>query len=165
MANVFASDQSPSHSRSVFRALGNTPTVLPRSDRLKLQEHLDDCDNATRPGSTLLAYVLANKLLNLRPVADLPYLDLVLGGSEVTYEIDGAAPCTGLLVHTARPGAPGGVIAVASLLGATLIGMRVGERAPLLNQDGSIATLSVISVVQPFCAAQTDEIVAQEGSK
>ena len=162
MATVIATDQSPSTSRNVFRALGNTPTVLPQSDYHKLQEHLEDCDNATRPGSTLLAYVLANKLLNVRPVADLPYLDLVLGGTEVTYVIDGAAPSTGLLVHTARPGTPGGVIAVASLLGATLIGMRVGERAPLLNQDGSIVTLSVISAVQPFCTAQKNGIFAQE---
>ncbi len=132
--------------RSVFRALRNTPSTLPEADHQKLQTHLENCDGAILPGSTLLAYVLANKLMNTRPVADLHRSDLVVGGSLVTYAVDGDGPQTGLLVHSARTGTAGGVIRVASLLGATLIGMQLGQRAPLLQEDGSISTLRVIDV-------------------
>ncbi|HBB81726.1 MAG TPA: hypothetical protein DC031_00295 [Sulfitobacter sp.] len=156
MSNILASVQPNASSRTVFRALENRPLVLPQTDYRKLQDHLEDCDSTSRSGSTLLAYVLANKLMNARAVADLPFVDVAIGGSEVAYAIDGALPCSGLLVHSARPGAPGGVIAVASLLGATLIGMRVGERAPLLNEDGGIATVSVVSIVSPSSAAKDE---------
>ena len=146
MFNVVEANQSNPHSESVFRALRNTPVVLPEAEHQKLQGHLDDCEGAMRPCSTLLAYVLANKLLNTRPVPDLHCAGLVIGGCRVTYAIDGEEPQTGLMVHRAREGTPGGIIPVASLLGATLIGMRNGQRAPLLREDGTIGRLLVIDV-------------------
>jgi hypothetical protein len=39
-----------------------------------------------------------------------------------------------------------GIISVASLIGATLIGMRKLQRAPLLRDDGEIETIVVLDV-------------------
>lgn len=146
MINFVEPDQPKRQTHSVFRALRNTPSMLPEADHQKLQQHLEDCEGAMRPSSTLLAYVLANKLMNTRPVSDVHCTDLVVGRSRVTYAVDGEVPETGLLVHRARSGALSGVIPVASLLGSTLIGMRVGQRAPLLREDGTIGKLSVTAV-------------------
>lgn len=138
----------PDHSMS--RVLRNAPTTLPEADYEKLQEHLEHCECALRPSSKLLAYVLANKLMNTRPVSDFHCDDLVVGGSRVTYIVDTEAAQTGLLSHRARTGLSTGIIPVASLLGATLIGMRIGGRAPLLFEDGSIRRLFVTDVQGPL---------------
>ncbi|MDF1855755.1 hypothetical protein [Pseudooceanicola sp.] len=144
MFNFNHPDQQTFQTLSLVRALRKTPVTLPSSDYQKLQEHLENCEGARRPSSKLLAHVLANKLMNTRPVDDVRHSDVVIGGSCVTYVVDGEAPQTGLLVHRARSGLSGGVIPVASLLGATLIGMRTGQRAPLLFEDGTIGRLCVI---------------------
>lgn len=146
MFDLNHTDQPTIQMQSFARVLRNIPFILPTEDHQKLQEHLEDCECALRPSSKLLAYVLANKLMNTRPVDHAHQSDLVVGGSLVTYAIDGADPQTGLLVHRARAGLPSGVVPVASLLGATLIGMRVGQRAPLLLEDGTIGRLCVIEV-------------------
>ncbi|MGX0977402.1 conserved hypothetical protein [Roseovarius sp. EC-HK134] len=146
MFDVNQPDPSDIQTQYPLRMLRNTPATMPTADYQKLQEHLEDCECASRAGTRLLAYVLANKLMNTRPADDVHYTDLVIGGSCVTYVIDGTAPQTRLLVHRARTGQPSGVIPVASLLGATLIGMRTGQRAPLLLEDGSIGRLFVKDV-------------------
>ncbi|WP_323783332.1 hypothetical protein [Leisingera sp.] len=146
MFDPFQTAQTRGPDQAVFRGLRSTPIALPEADHRKLQEHLDDCAAAVQPQTTLLSYVLANKLMNARPMADVHCSDLAVGGSHVTYTVDGEAPQTGLLVHHAGPEPIRGVIPVASLLGATLIGMRVGQRAPLLCEDGSISKLIVSGV-------------------
>lgn len=146
MFDLIQADQSTIQSRAIFRVLRNTPLTLPKADYEKLQGHLDDCDCAMRPSSKLLAYVLANKLMNTRAIDQLNDSNVIVGGSCATYAIDGKPSQSGLLVHRARSGLHSGVIPVASLLGATLIGMRVGQRAPLLFEDGTIGRLSVLDV-------------------
>ena len=146
MFDLIHTDQPAIQSQSLAKVLRNTPLTLPTADHEKLQEHLEACECAERPGAKLLAYVLANNLMNTRSVDDVHHSDLVVGGSCVTYAVDGADPQTGLLVHRSRAGLPGGVIPVASLLGATLIGMKVGQRSPLLFEDGTIGKLRVIDV-------------------
>lgn len=146
MFDLNHTDQPMIQTQSLARALRNTPFNLPAADHQELQEHLEACDCTMRPNLKLLAYVLANKLMNTRPVNNVHCSDLVVGGSRVTYAIDGADPQTGLLVHRARAGLTEGVISVASLLGATLIGMRAGQRSPLLFEDGSIGRLRVVEV-------------------
>ncbi|WP_341864196.1 hypothetical protein [Gymnodinialimonas sp. 57CJ19] len=136
------------HSPSILKALANRSLSLPEADYLKLQEHLEAFEGTSHRGATLLRYVLANKLMNARPAVDMSDRDVVVGGSLVTYAIDSGASYMGLLTHRARAGASSGVIPVASLLGATLIGMRKGERAALLCEDGSIARLRVTYVNQ-----------------
>ena len=141
MFDVNQHDPSNSQAQSLLRVLRNAPVTLPTADYQKLQEHLELGECALRPSSRLLAYVLANKLMNTRPSDDVYYTDLIVGGSCVTYTVDGKEPQSGLLAHQ-----PGGIIPVASLLGATLIGMRIGQRAPLLFEDGSIGRLFVKDV-------------------
>lgn len=124
--------------------------VLPEADHQHLLQHLEVCERNRGPSWTLLAYVLQNKLVNCEPVGTSVDRDIVTGGSFVTYSVCNGAPTIGLLVHRARPGIQkGGVIPVASLLGATLIGMRTGQRAPLLCDDGTIKSLLVLDTVPP----------------
>ncbi|GKY89868.1 hypothetical protein STA1M1_37370 [Sinisalibacter aestuarii] len=78
--------------RSLARILRNIPLALPATDYQELQAHLEDCECALRPGSKLLAYVLANKLMNRRPEDAVHHSDLVVGGSCVTYVVDGERP-------------------------------------------------------------------------
>ncbi len=141
MLNFVEASQPKYEIHCVFQALGNMPLTLPQADHRKLQEHLADCR-----GATLLAYVLANKLMNTRSISEVNCTDLAIGGAYITYAIDGAAPETGLLVHNAHAEAMGGVIPVESLLGATLIGMRTGQNTPLLRANGSIGNLSITAV-------------------
>jgi hypothetical protein len=124
-------------------------SILPETDHQKLQQHLGLCEGLRQPSWTLLAYVLHNKILTTEPIASLYARDLVTGGCHVTYSVNGGPRQTGLLVHRARSGSSSGVIPVASLLGATLIGMRVGQRAPLLSEDGAIMSVSILNVTPP----------------
>ena len=124
--------------------------VLPEADHQQLLLHLEVCEKNRGPSWTLLAYVLQNKLVNCEPVGTSVDRDIVTGGSFVTYSVGGGAATSGLLVHRARPGLlQSGVVPVASLLGATLIGMRTGQRAPLLCEDGSVKSLLVLDTVPP----------------
>lgn len=124
--------------------------VLPEVDYRHLLQHLEVCEENRGPAWILLAYVLQNKLANTKPVKTPVGQDIVTGGSLVSYSVGGGAPSSGLLVHRVRPGVQqGDVIKVASLLGATLIGMRAGQRGPLLCEDGSVKSLLVLDTVPP----------------
>lgn len=132
--------------------LGARPRIrvpLPAADHLQLQRHLEDCESVDLPETNLLAYVLRDKIMMTEPVSNLHARDLVTGGSCVTWSVNRGPKQTGLLVHRARSGSGISVIPVASLLGATLIGMRVGQRAPLLFEDGTIMSVSVLDVTPP----------------
>lgn len=124
--------------------------VLPETDHQQLLLHLEVCEKRRGPAWSMLAYVLQNKLVNSEPVSTPLDREIVIGGSLVSYSVGGGASAHGLLVHRERPGIQkGDVIRVASLLGATLIGMRAGQRAPLLCEDGSVTSLLVIDTVPP----------------
>ena len=127
----------------------NLPAVtggLPDLDRQQLQRHLHQCETGRRPSSSLLTAVLKRKISGARHLGSNRPDDAVTGGCVVSYSIDDGPIRSGLLVHRARPGVGGGVIPVSSVLGATLIGMRVGQNASLLCDDGSSATLQVTQV-------------------
>ncbi|WP_323005442.1 hypothetical protein [Pseudorhodobacter sp.] len=124
-------------------------SVLPEADHQKLQQHLTCCQQSQLPIWTLLAYVLLNKIMTTEPVSDFHARDLVTSGCRVSYSVNGEPAQTGLLVHSARSEFGSGVIPVSSLLGATLIGMRIGQRAPLLCEDGTVMSLSVLDVLPP----------------
>lgn len=124
--------------------------VLPEEDHRLLQGHLEACERSRAPSWTLLAYALQSKIFNTKPVPVPVERDIVIGGSLITYAVDGGAPKTGLLVHQEdRGGSPGQNILVSSLLGATLIGMRTGQRAPLLCDDGTVKSLFVLDTIPP----------------
>ncbi len=125
-------------------------TLLPQSDYTHLLEHLDICERDRARSSALLARVLHLKIVTTLPSRGLVPPDVVVGGSRVSYTLGGGAVATGLLVQRARLGTRQlGIIPVASLLGATLIGMRIGQRAPLLCEDGSVTSLVVLDTLPP----------------
>lgn len=125
-------------------------TALPAADYALLLEHLDLCERAREGSWTLLAYVLRNKIVHSEPAPGLVERDIVVGGSQVSYTAGAGAVATGLLLHRAGPAfRQAGIIPVPSLLGATLIGMRIGQRAPLLCEDGSVKSLVIVDTVPP----------------
>jgi hypothetical protein len=146
MINVINPDKTNPIVFTGLGALGSKTAIILQTDYQKLQEHLEDCACAMRPCSALLIYVLSHKLMNTKPVSNVHCSDLVTGGCRVTYTVDDHAPQASKLAHRARAGLVSGAIPVASLLGATLIGMRIGQRAPLLDEDGKISRLAVIDV-------------------
>ena len=124
--------------------------VLPVADYDFLLEHLEICERDRGPNWTLLAYVLQNRIVNTEPSHRPVDRDIVVSGSEVTYSVSGASVEAGLLVHQPNPGPRHReIIPVSSLLGATLIGMRAGQRAPLLCEDGSVKSVVVVDTVAP----------------
>lgn len=119
-----------------------TPAMLTVKDMNQL---LQICESG---GHAFLTRVLRQKIDTAQIVEGRIAGDVVTGGSRVIYALDDAAPQTGLLVHRARAGVLGGVIPVATLLGVTLIGMRVGQRAQILSGDGAVTSLFVSGVAQ-----------------
>ena len=123
-------------------------SVLPETDYRQLLHHLDLCEQKRGPGWKFLAYVLHNKIVNTKSVAILPDCNIVTSDCKVTYQVNRGTPETGLLTHRTRLDSRMPIIPISSLLGATLIGMRIGQRAPLINEEGSIHSLLVIDVAK-----------------
>lgn len=105
-----------------------------------LTQHLEHCRSDDNP---LLAGVLRWKIDIASTVyGDIPP-DVATLGSHVTYMVTGGGAQRGRLVqHDSEDGA----IPITSLLGATLIGMRELDRAPLPRVDGSTLTLALLRV-------------------
>jgi len=133
--------------------IGTQPRIgmaLPATDYQQLQRHLEECEKSKHPAWSLLTYVLRAKIMMTDPLSNFYACDQVIGGSCVTYSVDRGPEQTGLMAHRARSASGINVIPVASLLGATLIGMTVGHRAPLLLDNGSIKSVRVLAVSQPI---------------
>lgn len=147
MTSLQHCDPSKSETRFVgTKARASVLAIVSDADRRQLEGHLRNCEAVRTP---FLSRVLERKIRASASSGGEPDDDVVRGGSQVTYSIAGGPQQCGLLVHRARlEAAAGGIIPVASLLGATLIGMRVGQRAPLLCEDGAIVSLMVLGVVR-----------------
>lgn len=149
MTSIHDFHSSKTNRRFGPKAWSRGQSVLPKADHLQLQRHLELCERLQQPAWRLLACVLHNKIMTSEPVANLYARNLVTGGCCVTYSVCGGPGLTGVLVHRTTLDSGSSVIPVVSLLGATLIGMRVGQRAPLLCEDGTIMSLSVLEVSMP----------------
>lgn len=77
--------------------------------------------------------------------------NLVLPGRRVEYMISGGGAQTTVLSLDARPAR--GQTPVSSLLGATLLGMHILQKAPLPQENGETATLVVLKVFAAAAAA------------
>jgi len=119
--------------------------VLTDADRRQLEGHLRGCEPVKVP---FLSKVLDHKIRFSASSDGSMTDDVVTGGSRVIYAIAGGPVKSGQLCHATKKQANSGVIPVASLLGVTLIGMQVGQRAPLLQEDGTIVSLSVLGVTR-----------------
>ncbi|WP_045320166.1 hypothetical protein [Limimaricola cinnabarinus] len=127
-------------------ALG-TGFALTLADRIAIERLL--CNGATlnAPDPLLLTALLRHKLRISRAAREPAAPDLVVAGRVVTYEIEGDGIRSGTL-STSRMPFPNHVL-VASLLGATLIGMRALQTGPLLRSDGSVASVTILDIAAP----------------
>ena len=120
---------------------------LPKRDRRIVAECIQRADAIGTGVHVMLVRLLSKKLLYAPPqMVDGVFGSIATEGARVTFSIDDLSPLTGRLFHgeTHAPGQGG--IPVASLLGATLIGMNAGIKAPFLQADGSFRTVRLINV-------------------
>jgi regulator of nucleoside diphosphate kinase len=79
--------------------------------------------------------------------------DVATGNSRVVFSADAGADESRVLVHWDEHYVVGLSLPIDTLLGTTLLGMRAGQRAPLLRADGTIGTVLLRSVAyQPEAA-------------
>lgn len=138
--------------RPVFSRLS---TALGDEDRAELQRHLRRVEGLRQPAWAMLAHVLRHKIMTAQRLTGPAPAGLVTGDSEVTYMVSGSMAETACLLHWPGTDATEGVTAVASLLGATLIGMSERQCAPLPRQDGTVVTVSVLRTV-PLSLSRAD---------
>lgn len=121
--------------------------VLTKTDRRALAEHVLRADKVGTGAFAMLTRLLSQKLL-YATVRDDDKISAAAaaGGSRVTYAIDDLETQTGQLFHYDAYALGQNGIHVGTLLGATLIGMKAGSRAPFLQADGSFRSLRLLSV-------------------
>jgi hypothetical protein len=131
--------------RSLFeRSAVETGFLLTVDDRLGIEHLLRQRGTKNSPNPALLNGLLRHKLRISRGTPEPASPDLVVGGCHVTYMISGEGARSGVLSMNPVPGM--GYVPVASLLGATLIGMRKLQKVPLLRDDGQIDVVVVLDV-------------------
>lgn len=133
-------------SYSVLREISMS-CKLTKSDRHALADHIIDADRIGTGVYALLARLLSMKLL----YASVAATDEVLSpfsanGSFVTFAIDGFEPQSEYLFQNEKSCSDYSGIHVASLLGATLIGLRSGVVTKFLQPDGSFRNIHLIKV-------------------
>lgn len=139
--------QLPSGSdfRSLFeRSAVETGFLLTVEDRNGIERLIRHGETKNAQNPPLLDGLLRHKLRISRGAPEPTPSGLVIAGCQVTYMISGEGARSGLL--SMGPESTPGSILVASLLGATLIGMRKLQKAPLLRDDGHIETVAVLDV-------------------
>lgn len=124
--------------------------VLTKADRRALIDHIQRADKVGTGVFEILARLLGMKLL-YATILDDGRIDpkAATGGARVTYAIDDAAPQTGRLFHYDEFAEEDIGIHVGSLLGATLIGMKVDTRVPFLQADGTFRRMHLLGVERP----------------
>ena len=141
--------EAPNFRKTSYAALRelSVACILTKTDRRAMADHIQ---TAVRIGvgiHLMLARLLSKKLLYAAVVqSDAICPTIAIGGSRVTYAIDDLAPQTGRLFQNDEYACGQNGIHVATLLGATLIGMKAGTHAPFLQADGSFRKLRLISV-------------------
>lgn len=131
--------------RSLFeRSAVETGFLLTVDDRLGIEHLLRKRGTRNSPNPALLNGLLRHKLRISRRTPEPASPDLVVGGCQVTYMISGEGARSGVL--SMNPVLGMGYVPVASLLGATLIGMRKLQKVPLLRDDGQIDVVVVLDV-------------------
>lgn len=95
----------------------------------------------------MLTRLLSQKLLYATVLDDDKVCSAIaVGGSRVTYAIDELEPQTGQLFHYDEYAFGQNGIHVGSLLGATLIGMKVGAVGPFLQADATFRSVRLLRV-------------------
>lgn len=120
---------------------------LTRQDARHLREHLGRCEEIGGGVHVLLGDLIRAKLADAVLVdPDDIGLDVATGYSHVVYARDGRAPKSKLLSHRDYVGTGRFGLSIRTLLGATLLGMKAGQCAPLLRTDGTAGTVELLEV-------------------
>lgn len=123
-------------------------SCLPASDIEGVLEHLDYCESTGSGVAALTGEILRHKLSHSRRLApEMPLLGIASGNSLLRYCIRGQEPRVARLTHRSRLWADAETVPVRSLLGATLLGMRVGHSGPLLLSDGSFTEVALLELL------------------
>lgn len=131
--------------RSLFeQAALETGFHLTVGDRVSIERILSNRDRIKGRNALLLHGLLRCKLRISRGAPEPAPSELATSGRQITYMKSGGGAQTNVLAFSTCPFP--GIISVASLIGATLIGMRKLQRAPLLRDDGEIETIVVLDV-------------------
>lgn len=134
--------------QSLFdRTVAGVESVLTVDDRLGIERLVRHRGTKHAPNPALLNGLLRHKLKISRAAPEPAPAELVVSECHVTYVIGDEAERSGVLTMSPLP--MPGRLPVASLLGATLIGMRALQKAPLLNDDGEVTSVVVLDVSPP----------------
>lgn len=122
---------------------------LVEGDYLKMRQYVNDSDPTQDRALCLLTHVLRHRVSTSGVIRGPAPKTLAIGGATVIFAVDNKNAQQGVLSHEAKEAATDLVIPVRSLLGATLIGMQAGQRAPLLCESGRVASLWLLEVFHP----------------
>ena len=123
---------------------------LTKQDREALAKHVLEADRIGSGVYILLARLLSMKLLYATVLGDDKALPgFAASGSHVTYRIDDLEPQSRYLFHKNEFDYGQNGIHVATLLGATLIGLPPGVHENFLQADGSFRRIRVMKVTHP----------------
>ncbi|WP_297771783.1 hypothetical protein [uncultured Roseovarius sp.] len=121
---------------------------LTKADRLGIERFLSFAGNSSVAYSQLLLDTLHQKLQLAVAIVGAAPSDVATFGSFISCVVDEKDIECGVLSFGLV--ARAGEIPIHSLLGASLIGMSVGQRTKLLSEDGTTRSLVVTQVGTPF---------------
>lgn len=120
---------------------------LTSQDVRRLREHHCRCERIGSGVYPLLGDLIRAKLTDaVRTGADELGPDVATGYSRVTYALNGRAPQSAVLFHWGYPETGEFGLSVCTLLGATLLGMKAGQRAPFPRAVGTAGTVELLEV-------------------
>lgn len=122
------------------------PPALTASDRRQIHDLLRGHDAPAFHGDPTVATVLRRKLMHAETLEDAESEGVATLGTWVSYMVTGGGARTGVLRRAAQPADADHAIPLASQLGATLIGMRIRQRASMSRPDGGVLTLALLKV-------------------
>jgi hypothetical protein len=124
---------------------------LSPQDAEMMQRHLQHCEMHLSGIVALVGEVLRQKLAHGRRLGpEAVAAPVATGGATLGYRLGGDQPgILARLCYRVRLRDEPGVVPLRSLLGATLIGMRLGETAPLLLSDGSLTEVTLTDLRAP----------------
>ncbi len=104
--------------------------------------------------SLLLSRLIRAKLADARLVlSDDVESDIATGNSHIVYSVDGKPDESRVLVHWDHEAMVEYSLPVNTLLGVTLLGMKAGQRAPLMRADGTVGEVFLRQIAfQPEAA-------------
>ena len=137
-----------------LEALRPLKCCLTAKDFSLLESRLIELRGRNEGTAPLLVQLIRTKLADAEIVlSDDVAPDVATTNSRVVFAANGSTADTAVLVQWEHEVARDFTLPITTLLGATLLGMRAGQRAPLLSSDGSIGEVLLEAIAfQPEAA-------------